>query len=85
MLQEIKDFEKENMKKEMPKFSVGDEIKVYMKIPMEEGEKHQVFGGTVIANKHGGLTETFTVRKISYGVDKKYFGVNIPSVYFILN
>jgi large subunit ribosomal protein L19 len=68
MLQAIKEFEKERMKKDIPQFSVGDDVKVHMKIVMEESEKRQVFEGTVIAKKHGGLTETFTVRKISYGV-----------------
>ena len=56
-----------SLKKEAPAVNVGDTVKVHVKI--KEGEKYriQIFEGTVIAKKHGGINETFTVRRVAHG------------------
>jgi large subunit ribosomal protein L19 len=59
--------EKNYEKKELPKFSVGDQVKVYVKIQEEGKTRTQVFEGIVISKKEKGLRSTFTVRRISYG------------------
>ena len=77
----LKLIEQGSMKAEAPKIEIGDLVKVHVKI--KEGEKFriQVFEGTVIAKKHGGIEETFTVRRISYGVGvEKVFPVHAPSI-----
>ncbi|MBE6853484.1 MAG: 50S ribosomal protein L19, partial [Ruminococcus sp.] len=58
---------KDSMKSEVPAFSVGDTVKVHVRI--KEGDKYriQVFEGTVIAKKNGGISETFTVRRVAHG------------------
>ena len=77
----IKSIENEQLKAEVPEFSVGDTVKVYGKIKEGNRERIQVFEGTVIAKKHGGITETITVRRISYGVGvEKVFPVHSPSI-----
>ena len=64
----IKALEQEQLRTDLPVLSVGDHVKVYLKIKEGARERIQVFEGTVIAKKGGGLRETFTVRRISYGV-----------------
>ena len=69
------------MKAEVPEVRVGDTVRVHVKIKEGSRERVQVFEGTVIAKKHGGLEETFTVRRISYGVGcEKVFPVHSPSI-----
>ena len=68
MVDLIRESEEKQMKKDMSEFSPGDEVKVHVKVSAGETERIQVFAGTVISRKHGGTRETFTVRKISYGV-----------------
>lgn len=71
----------ESQLKEMPKFNVGDTIKVYAKIKEGNRERVQVFEGTVIARKHGGISETVTVRRMSYGVGvEKTFPIHSPNI-----
>lgn len=60
--------EKKELKENIESFNVGDTIKVHVIIREGEKERIQVFRGDVIAKKHSGSTETFTVRKISFGV-----------------
>jgi len=70
----IRDFEKDNMKKDIPKFRVGDTVEVFVKI-VEEGKKRlQVFEGVVIKKRGTGARKTFTVRKVSYseGVERTF-------------
>ena len=55
-------------KAEPPVVQVGDTVRVHLKVKEGNRERIQVFEGTVIAKKHGGIEETFTVRRISYGV-----------------
>ena len=68
-------------KAELPKIEIGDTVKVHVWIKEGEKKRLQVFEGTVIAKKHGGLEETFTVRRVSYGVGvEKVFPVHAPSI-----
>ena len=56
-----------SIKAEKPQFNVGDTVRVDVRIKEGERERIQAFEGTVIAKKHGGVAETFTVRRVSYG------------------
>ena len=69
------------MKKDLPVVNVGDTVRVGVKIKEGDRERIQAFEGTVIAKKHGGIAETFTVRRTSYGVGvERVFPVNSPFV-----
>lgn len=71
----------QNMKTDVPKIEIGSTVRVHVKIKEGTKERIQVFEGTVIAKKHGGVSETFTVRRISYGVGvEKVFPVHSPNV-----
>ena len=71
----------DSLKAEKPAFSVGDTVKVDVKIREGERERIQVFEGTIIARKGAGVSETFTVRRVSYGVGvERVFPVNSPNV-----
>ena len=78
----INDIEKKLIsKKEHPSFNSGDTITVYYKIKEGEKERIQFFKGDVIQRKGSGLTETFTIRKISNGIGvERIFPVNSPSI-----
>ena len=77
----IKNIEAAQLKAEAPAFNVGDTVKVYGKIKEGNRERIQIFEGTVIAKKHGGIEETITVRRISYGVGcEKVFPIHAPNV-----
>jgi len=64
----IKAIENEQLKAEMPEFKIGDLVKVHVKIKEGNRERIQIFEGIVIKRQNAGSNETFTVRKISYGV-----------------
>ena len=64
----IEALERENLKPEVPSFEIGDTVKVYIKIKEGSKERIQMFEGTVIAIKGSGVSKTFTVRRVSYGV-----------------
>ena len=67
--------------KEMPELNIGDTVRVHVKIKEGDRERIQVFEGTIIARKHGGISETFTVRRLSYGVGvERVFPVHPPIV-----
>ena len=69
------------LKEEKPAFGIGDVVKVHVKIREGERERIQMFEGTVIARKGSGVSETFTVRRVSYGVGvERVFPVNSPNV-----
>ena len=71
----------ENVKKEIPEFSVGDTVKVSVKVIEGDRERIQAFEGIVIARKNGGISETFTVRRVSFGVGvEKTFPIHSPKV-----
>ena len=70
-----------SMKENAPVVNVGDTVKVHVRI--KEGDKYriQIFEGTVIAKKHGGINETFTVRRLSYGCGvERVFHVHSPII-----
>lgn len=64
----VEAIEKEGMKTEVPVFNVGDTVKVGFKVIEGTKERIQNFEGVVIAKKHGGIRESFTVRRLSFGV-----------------
>ena len=71
----------ESMKSEVPVFNVGDTVKVGFKIIEGGKERVQNFEGVVIAKKNGGISETFTVRHISYGVGvEKTYPLHSPKI-----
>ncbi|MCI8818232.1 MAG: 50S ribosomal protein L19 [Oscillibacter sp.] len=77
----IKELNKEALGKETPKVQIGDTVRVHVKVKEGSRERIQVFEGTVIAKKHGGIEETITVRRISYGVGvEKVFPIHSPSI-----
>ena len=70
-----------SLKAETPKFNIGDTIKVGVNIREGEKERVQMFEGTVIAKKGSGVAETFTVRRVAYGVGiERVFPINSPFV-----
>ena len=77
----IDSINQESMKESVPEFSVGDTVKVMVKVIEGDRERLQAFEGVVIARKHGGISETFTVRRLSFGVGvEKTFPVHSPKV-----
>lgn len=71
----------ENRKDEQPDFAVGDAVKVHVRIQEGNNVRTQIFSGTVIARDGHGATETFTVRRISYGEGvEKVFPIHAPVV-----
>ena len=77
----IKELNKETLSNAAPQVAIGDTIKVHVKVKEGSRERIQIFEGTVIAKKHGGIEETITVRRISYGVGvEKVFPVYSPSI-----
>ena len=77
----IKELNKEQLQKEVPSVKVGDTVRVHVKVKEGSRERIQIFEGTVIAKKHGGIEETVTVRRLSYGVGvEKVFPVYSPSI-----
>ena len=77
----IKALNEKQLQAAMPQVNVGDTVKVHVKVKEGSRERIQVFEGTVIAKKHGGIEETITVRRISYGIGvEKVFPVHSPSI-----
>ncbi|MBM6909429.1 50S ribosomal protein L19 [Oscillibacter valericigenes] len=77
----IKELNKERLETEVTPIKVGDTVRMHVKVKEGSRERIQVFEGTVIAKKHGGINETITVRRISYGVGvEKVFPVHSPSI-----
>lgn len=71
----------EGMKKEIPAFSIGDTLRIFVKVVEGDKERLQPFEGTVIARKGSGARETFMLRKISFGVGvERIFPVHSPSI-----
>lgn len=70
-----------SMKQEVPQFAVGDTVKVYVKIKEGDKSRIQLFEGTVIAKKHGGISATFTVRRVAHGCGiERVFPLHSPVV-----
>ena len=78
----MKNFVEKNMpEKAAPSVTVGDTVRVHLRVKEGNRERIQVFEGTVIAKKHGGINETFTVRRVSYGVGvEKVFPLYSPTI-----
>ena len=71
----------ESVKETVPQFNVGDTVKVMVKVIEGDRERLQAFEGVVIAKKHGGISETFTVRRLSFGIGvEKTFPIHSPKV-----
>ena len=77
----LKAFTQKQLKAEPPVAQIGDTVRVHIKVKEGSRERIQVFEGTVIAKKHGGIEETITVRRVSYGVGvEKVFPIHAPSL-----
>ena len=77
----IDTIEKENMKESIPQFGVGDTVKVFVKVVEGTRERLQAYEGTVIARRNGGIRETFTVRRLSFGVGvERTFPIHSPKI-----
>ena len=77
----LKMIAQDQLKTEIPAFKIGDTVKVSVKIREGERERIQVFEGTVIARKGSGISETFTARRVSYGVGiERVFPVHSPNI-----
>ena len=78
---DLMSFTQKHLKAEPPVVTVGDTVRVHLKVKEGNRERIQIFEGTVIAKKHGGIEETFTVRRISYGIGvEKVFPLHAPSI-----
>ena len=77
----MQSFTQKHLKAEPPVVTVGDTVRVHLKVKEGNRERIKIFEGTVIAKKHGGIEETFTVRRISYGIGvEKVFPLHAPSI-----
>ncbi len=77
----IQSLEQEQLKKDIPDFQPGDTVKVHVKVIEGTRERIQVFEGVVIRRRGGGLGETFTVRRVSYGVGvERTFPIHTPKI-----
>lgn len=77
----IKALEEEQLRKDIPEFGPGDTVRVHVKVVEGGRERIQVFEGVVIARKNGGVRETFTVRRVSYGVGiERTFPLHSPRI-----
>lgn len=80
-MDQIKNLTAGMLKEDAPKVEIGETVKVHVKIREGERERIQVFEGTVIAKNNSGIAETFTVRRLSYGVGvERVFPVHSPNV-----
>ncbi len=77
----IEAIEKEYLKAEVPVFNVGDTVKVFVKVVEGNRERLQAYEGIVIAKKNGGVRESFTVRRVSFGVGiERTFPLHSPRI-----
>ena len=77
----MREVTQEYLKSDSPEFRSGDTVKVHVRLKEGEKERIQIFEGLVIARKHGGISETFTVRKMSSGIGvERVFPLHAPSV-----
>ena len=77
----IQDMTQDLLRTEPLDIEIGNTVKVHVKIKEGSRERIQIFEGTVIAKKHGGISETFTVRRVAYGVGvEKVFPLHSPSI-----
>ncbi|MDR1569100.1 MAG: 50S ribosomal protein L19 [Oscillospiraceae bacterium] len=77
----IRSLESEQLRKDIPSFQVGDTLRVWVKVVEGKNERLQAFEGVVIARRNGSVRETFTVRRVSYGVGiERTFPIHSPRV-----
>ena len=77
----IRSIESKQIRSDLPQFNVGDTVRVWVKVVEGNRERLQAFEGTVIAKRNGGIRETFTVRRVSYGIGvERTFPINSPRV-----
>jgi large subunit ribosomal protein L19 len=77
----IKSLEGKYLKQDIPEFGPGDTLKIHVKIKEGDKERIQVFQGTVISRKGGGVSESFTVRKVSAGIEvERVFPLHSPNI-----
>ena len=77
----LKMISESSMKQEAPVISIGDTVKVHVRIKEGDKSRIQIFEGTVIAKKHGGISETFTVRRVAHGCGiERVFPLHSPVV-----
>jgi large subunit ribosomal protein L19 len=77
----LRELTQDQLRTDLPDFRPGDTVKVHVRLKEGNKERIQVFEGLVIARKHGGISETFTVRKISSGVGvERSFPLHAPSI-----
>ena len=77
----IRSIEQAQLRTDRPDFNVGDTLRVFVKVVEGNRERLQAFEGTVIAKRNGGIRETFTVRRVSYGIGvERTFPINSPRV-----
>ena len=77
----IRSIEAKQMRDDRPSFNVGDTVRVWVKVVEGNRERLQAFEGTVIARRNGGVRETFTVRRVSYGIGvERTFPIHSPRV-----
>ena len=73
--------EKEGMKQNLPELAIGDQVKVFVKVKEGDKERLQSYEGTIIAFKNGGIRETVTVRRVTYGVGvERTFPIHSPKI-----
>ncbi|NLX70911.1 MAG: 50S ribosomal protein L19 [Clostridiales bacterium] len=77
----IKMIENQQLRDDIPEFNVGDTVRVFVKVVEGNRQRLQAFEGVVIQRKNGGINETFTVRRVSYGVGvERTFPVHSPMI-----
>jgi len=77
----VKVLSEQQLRQDLPVIGIGDTVRVHAKIKEGNRERIQVFEGTVIARKHGGIQETITLRRMSYGVGvEKTFPLHSPNI-----
>ena len=77
----IRSIEAKQIRSDLPEINVGDTVRVWVKVVEGNRERLQAFEGTVIAKRNGGIRETFTVRRVSYGIGvERTFPINSPRV-----
>ena len=81
MSEVIRALEREQLRENLPKFAIGDTVRVFVKVVEGSRERLQAFEGTVIAKRNGSIRETFTVRRMSYGIGvERTFPLHSPRV-----
>ena len=77
----IRSIEKAQLRADLPQFNIGDTVRVFVKVVEGSRERLQAFEGTVIARRNGSVRETFTVRRVSYGIGvERTFPLHSPRV-----